>query len=142
MVNSLPEREHHWVQVINPSYNIAPILDRFKGVNHPRYGKTVSQEVRNKISATLTGRKFTPEHIKNIVQGSRRKVVYCYDAVTYEYVTKFESIRAMAKELKCTNLILQRKIDTSKIQHCIYKGNSCSWLLCTKSSPYAPLNDL
>lgn len=62
---NISEREHYWVSVIKPSYNQASIIDSFVGKNHPRYGKTVSAEVRNKISATLTGRKLSSEHVKN-----------------------------------------------------------------------------
>ena len=36
---------------------------RNKGVNNPNYGKTRSEETKNKISEALKGRKMTPEHI-------------------------------------------------------------------------------
>lgn len=67
---------------MNPSYNIAVILDPFVGNNHPRFGKVVSPELREKISKTLTGRSLTQEHIENIRKSSHKKPVYCYDSVS------------------------------------------------------------
>jgi hypothetical protein len=54
-----------------PSYNIAAILDTFVGENHPRFGKSVSQEVKDKISKSLTGRKLSEEAIEHHRKGGR-----------------------------------------------------------------------
>lgn len=61
--HSKSQAKNYWVSIVNPSYNLAAILDTFVGTNHPRYGKVVSQEVRSKIRSTLTGRKLTAEGI-------------------------------------------------------------------------------
>ena len=44
---------------------------RNEGVNNPNYGKTMSEETKNKISESLKGRKMTPEHIAK----TRRNVI-------------------------------------------------------------------
>jgi hypothetical protein len=44
---------------------------RNNGVNNPNYGKTMSEETKNKISESLKGRKMTPEHIAK----TRRNVI-------------------------------------------------------------------
>ena len=80
--------------MVKPSYNIAAVLDPFVGKNHPRFGKSVSQEIRDKISNTLKGRVLSQEAIENHRKGSHKKPIYCYDFVTKEFVVSFESIRA------------------------------------------------
>lgn len=89
-VKNLPSYEHKWERLVKPSYNIAAIIDTFVGENHPRYGKTVSQHVRDKISATLKGRTLSESHRQHIIQGVPKKPVYCYDAYTHEFVVKFD----------------------------------------------------
>jgi hypothetical protein len=78
---------------LKPSYNVAQILDPFVGVNHPRAGKTVSQEVRNKISTTLSGRVLTTVHKVNISLAQKRQAIYCYNYHSGNFVTSFVSIR-------------------------------------------------
>jgi len=104
----------------------------FVGKNHPRFGKTVPQEVRDKISATLTGRKLSAEHVQNIVASSHKKEVYCYDANTKEFIVKFDGLRIMSREIQLSTIVLSRKIDTAKIQHAVYKGQKVTWLLRSK----------
>ncbi len=53
---ALAERENHWYDIIKPSYNIQTILQPFSGSNHYRFGKSVPDTVRSKISNTLKGR--------------------------------------------------------------------------------------
>ena len=52
-IEQLRIKEDKWRNLINPSYNVQSILNPFLGKNHYRYGKTVSQETRQKISNTL-----------------------------------------------------------------------------------------
>lgn len=44
---------------LNPNF-------KMKGEKHWRYGKSRSEETKNKISKSLTGRKFTEEHISKL----------------------------------------------------------------------------
>ena len=74
------EREDYFVKLINPSYNVAAVIDPFKGKNHPRFGKTVSIDIKNKISKTLTGRVRSDDIIENHRKGAHRlkKIVKCF----------------------------------------------------------------
>jgi hypothetical protein len=54
--SDLALRVEYWVNVINPSYNTQAIILPFTGENHHRFGKTMPQEVKDKISRTLKGR--------------------------------------------------------------------------------------
>lgn len=52
-IEQLRIKEDKWRNLINPSYTYRVyILNPFLGKNHYRYGKTVSQETRQKISNT------------------------------------------------------------------------------------------
>lgn len=53
--------------------------------------------MRDKISASLKGRKLSSQTKLNIAKGSKKKVVYCYDFDTKLYVTEFESLREMSR---------------------------------------------
>lgn len=129
--------EHSWVSKIKPSYNIAAILDPFVGTNHPRYGKSVSKEIREKISNTLKGRKLSVQHVSNIMSSSKKTTVYCYDFYKKSYITQFSSIRAMCRDLNLSSTVLiQRKLNNNKAFSCIYKDKNHCWLLCT-----TPLSD-
>lgn len=65
--------EDKWVKEIKPSYNIQAILDPFKGENHYNYGKSLSEETKQKISDSLKGRGRSPEVIANHVKGANKK---------------------------------------------------------------------
>jgi hypothetical protein len=118
-------REAYFVSLVKPSYNIAAILNAFVGENHPRFGKSVSQEIKDKISKSLTGRKPSDNHRK----GANKKPVYCYDFFTKEFVIHFESIRSMSRSLE---MGLQRKMDNKKPFNCVYKGEPQKWILVHK----------
>ena len=126
------EHENNYVNLLKPSYNIAAVLDRFVGVNHPRFGKTVSQEVRDKISAKLTGRKRTLVEIESHRKGSHKKPIYCYDATTKELLFVFESERGMYRQLNIPRSSFARKIDNNKVISFFYNNVENSCLLYTK----------
>nr|BBQ09639.1 group I intronic ORF [Volvocales sp. NrCl902] len=128
-VANLPYREDYWHRLLKPSYNVAPILDQFVGQNHPHLGKPKSQEVCDKISATLTGRKLSDDHIESIRKGARKKAVFCYDFGTKQLVTIFDGIRPMSREVGQTYEAVRRKVDSHKPFSCIYNGISCTWIL-------------
>lgn len=131
-LKKLPYYEHSWVTKVKPSYNIAEILDTFVGSNHPRFGNSVSQEVREKISQTLKGQKLSEEHISNIMSASNKKSVYCYDFNSKQFITHFIGIRAMARELQISsNTQIYRKLNNNKPFKCVYKGANQILLLFT-----------
>jgi group I intron endonuclease len=138
-ISNLVPREEFWVQNVNPSYNVAAVMDRFVGANHPRFGKSVSVEVRNKISDTLTGRKLSALHRENISNGQKKKAIYCYDYDTGYFVTEFVGIRPMCRLLRLSNITLvQRKLDNNKPFVVYYKGIKCTWRLTSRKTPTSP----
>lgn len=78
-VSDIFNRENYLYKLINPSYNLQSILEPFTGSNHYRFGSTVPQHVKNKISKTLTGRVRSSAHIDNHISGAHKKSVFCYD---------------------------------------------------------------
>jgi hypothetical protein len=113
---------------LKPSYNVAQILDPFVGVNHPRAGKTVSQEVRNKISTTLSGRVLTTVHKVNISLAQKRQAIYCYNYHSGNFVTSFVSIREMCRQLSLASTVqVLRKVNNGKPFHTVYSGTSHTW---------------
>lgn len=95
----LSKRENHWYMLINPSYNLQSILQPFTGSNHYRFGSTVLEDVRLKISKTLKGRITSEEAKANHVSGARKKSVYCYDFNTNKYLMEFDGLRIAARAL-------------------------------------------
>ena len=85
----LSQRENYWHNLINPSYNIAAILNPFTGVNHYRFGKNLSDSVKFKISNSLKGRKKYEIEKTNHVLGARKKKVYCLDWETKAFLMEF-----------------------------------------------------
>lgn len=132
----LLEREDYYVTVIKPSYNIAAVLDRFVGKNHPRYGKIVSQETRAKIRKQLVGRKRTMEVIENHRKGAHSKPIYLYDALTKKQLLFFESGRGMYRALNLPQKSFARRIDKHKVCSFTYNNIQYNVLLYTK-----PLGD-
>jgi hypothetical protein len=121
-------REDFWAKNLKPSYNVAQILDPFVGVNHPRAGKTVSQEVRNKISTTLSGRVLTTVHKVNISLAQKRQAIYCYNYHSGNFVTSFVSIREMCRQLSLASTVqVLRKVNNGKPFHTVYNGTSHTW---------------
>jgi hypothetical protein len=83
--------------------------------------------VRAKISATLTGRTLPTKHVANIQAGSKKKIVYCYDHCTREYVTEFNGLREMTRQLDlCGDVMIRRKIKSGDPLVGTYKGSSYS----------------
>jgi hypothetical protein len=127
-------REDYFVKLVKPSYNIAAVLNPFVGENHPRFGKEVLPEQRAKTSQTLKGRVRTQEVIENHRKGAQalKKIIYCYDFHTKEFVVDFESIRGMSRVLDVHQLSIQRKVDNNKPFNCFYLGNPQTWILSSK----------
>jgi hypothetical protein len=138
--DQLALREDYWVKKVNPSYNLAVILDTFVGENHPRFGMSVLQEVREKISATLTAtlanKVFLQEETQNRRDGAPKKPVYCFNSETKVLEATFPGRRPMARELDINRNIVQSKVDTQSILICEYLGISRSWIL--RSTPIPP----
>lgn len=124
----LAQKEYDWFKKINPSYNIQDILI-------PTYNKytnwsIISQETKNKISKTLTGRKLTHNTISNLSKGAHKTPVYCYDFMIRNFVTEFEGLRIMARELGLSGTILMsRKIQSGKPFNTVFKNRSVSWFV-------------
>lgn len=95
-VDNLRQRENYWFNITKSSYNIAIILNPFVGENHPRFGKSVPQETRDKISNTLKGRVTSDIERQNHSLGARRKPIYCYDYFTLEKHPLFEEALKLA----------------------------------------------
>ncbi len=98
-ITALANREYYWYNIVQPSYNIAPILQTPKaskgGLRGPvdnykrRESRAITQDVRDKIRNTLTGRKRTALEIENHIKGAKnKKPIYCYDFHTKELLFK------------------------------------------------------
>lgn len=80
---------------------------------------------------------MTAEHIQNIMQSSKRKPVYCYDYHTNVYVTQFDSIRLMSRELGvspgkgASAALIRRRLASNQPFNCVLNGVSCTLLLST-----------
>ena len=72
----LRDRENYWYCLIKPSYNIQSILQPFSGKNHYRFGKTVPNYVKLKISNTLKGRIISEEVRVNHIAGSKKNKLF------------------------------------------------------------------
>lgn len=111
----LRERENYWYSIIKPSYNIQSILQPFSGTNHYRFGKTVPEDVKLKISNTLKGRIVSEEVRANHIAGSKKKTVYCYDLETGKYLMEFTGIRIAARALNLKDsFIIRYRMDKNK----------------------------
>lgn len=125
----IASRENYWFKKLNPSYNLASILDTFKGENHPRYGREVSLETRNKISEKLLGRKLSRNEIDNHILGARKKPVYCYDLEKKNLIMTFAGQRIMARELGVSLFTIQSYLNQDRPFHCQYQEQKYSWYL-------------
>jgi GIY-YIG catalytic domain len=135
-IQTLPSREQHWVVEVNPSYNLASVTRGYIGENHPNYGKPLPQEVRQKISKTMTGRKLPKHHRDNISAGHPKKEIFCYDFNTGAFVTKFDGIRIMQRALNLSgHTVIRRKVDNDKPFTCVYKGVDTTWRIYSKPKP-------
>lgn len=107
-------RENYWHSLINPSYNIQTILNPFTGVNHYRYGKTVSYSIKSKISKTLKGRVQTDTEKTNHILGAHKKKIYCYDWETKILLMEFEGLRIMERIVNRNHSYIRTKLDKNK----------------------------
>lgn len=56
----LRDKENYWYNAINSSYNIQSILQPFSGKNHYRFGTSLTEKLKLKISNTLKGHIVSP----------------------------------------------------------------------------------
>jgi hypothetical protein len=99
LFEDLMNKEDYWYRLILPSYNIQSILQPFKGKNHYRFGKKVSDEVRKKISNSLKGRKQTEKEKINHINAANKKQVFCYNYITNNFLFEFKGLRIAARVL-------------------------------------------
>uniref|UniRef100_A0A896Z1S3 GIY-YIG endonuclease n=1 Tax=Coniophora olivacea TaxID=85977 RepID=A0A896Z1S3_9AGAM len=112
---SLSERENYWYKLIMPSYNIQSILQPFTGKNHYRYGKTVPDEVKTKISKTLKGRKMSEEQKQIRVAGSRKKPIYCYEFETGRILVEYAGLRIATRALNLKDsMSIRQRLNKNK----------------------------
>jgi hypothetical protein len=83
---------------ISPS-DEGSILQPFTDSNHYRFGKTVSEDIKLKISNKLKNRILSEEVKINHMIGAIKKSVYCYDFNTGKYLIEFDGIRLAARAL-------------------------------------------
>jgi len=157
--NNLRQRENHWVNsIINPSYNIADILDSFKvkeycpddsktefsssdqQIIHSRKGAIVSNETRKKTSLSVKAyfESLTPQEKDHLSSVQKRISIYCYDYYTGEYLFMFKGKQIMARALAPEGpsiSTITRRLDTHKPFVCNYKGCRYTLLLCSKPKP-------
>lgn len=108
------------------------ILDPFKGKNHYRYGKKLSEEVKLKIIQTLKN-KIVSEETKKIIFLDLKKKVYCYDALTKKFIISYDGIRIMQREFNLKSISsIQRKIDQNNIFSFIRDNQKRNWILISK----------
>lgn len=112
-------RENYWHSLINPSYNIQTILNPFTGVNHYRYGKTVSDSIKIKISKTLKGRIQTDTEKQIIFQVLKKKIFYCYAWETNILLMEFEGLRIMERIVNRNQGMAILELSWIKINHFI-----------------------
>jgi len=111
----LSDRENFWYNLLKPSYNIQSILQPFTGINHYRFGKTVPDSVKLKISNKLKNRILSEEVKLNHIIGARKKAVYCYDFETGKYLMKFDGIRLATRALNLKDsFYIRYRIDKIK----------------------------
>lgn len=123
-------REDFWYQLIKPSYNLQKIIQPFKGENHYRFGKTVSQETKDKISQSLKNRIVSEEERINHSLGAKKRKVHRRGPRTIELVVIFDGIRGMVRELQLSNnSLIYARLDKNKPLTCNYLGVERSWLL-------------
>jgi group I intron endonuclease len=112
--NYLMERENYWYEIIMPSYNLQSIILPFTGANHYRFGKFLSQNIKSKISKTLTGRILSEKVKINHSIGAIKKKVFCFDWNTGEYLMEFAGIRIMERAVGKNNSYIRHKLDKNK----------------------------
>jgi hypothetical protein len=116
---NLSQRENHWYELINPSYNIQSILQPFTGQNHYRFGTKLSEAVKQKISKTLKGRvKSEADRLKHVTF-AKKKPVYCYDFENGKFLMEFSGMRIMGRILgKNSSNYIKYYLDKHKPLNC------------------------
>ena len=125
-------REDYWEQQIKPSYNKQNIQFPFTGENHYRFGQSLSQDVKDKISKTLTGRVQSDQERLNKSLAARKIKVYCYDYDTKTFITSFPGIRIMEREVKKSATWIRFCLNTDNPFNCIYQGISVKWIISSR----------
>jgi GIY-YIG catalytic domain len=121
----LRDRENYWYELINPSYNLQSIFLPFTGSNHYRFGKTVSEEIKKKISKTLKGRIKNLEEKESHIKGARKISVYCYDFETKKFLMEFDGLRIAARALNLKDsFYIRYRLDKDKPLK-VKIGNNC-----------------
>ena len=132
----LRDKENYWYNLIAPSYNIQAILQPFTGTNHYRFGSTLPEEIKLKISNTLKGRVVSEEVKANHIAGAKKKSVYCYDFETGKYFMEFSGLRIMARALNLNNAqLIRRRLDKNKPSNVKIDGIDCKLNLKSKPLP-------
>jgi hypothetical protein len=114
--HGLSLKENYWYEQIKPSYNIQKILQPRSLANaHYRFGKYLSQEIKDKISNTLKNKIVSESARINHSLGARKRKVYCYDVKNNEFVISFTGIRVMVRELNLSNnSLIYARLDKKK----------------------------
>jgi len=112
---NLSERENYWYDIIKPSYNIQTILQPFSGSNHYRFGKSVPDTVKLKISNTLKGRIVSEKIRSNHILGAKKKAVYCYEFETGKFLMMYSGLRIAARALNLKDsFTIRYRLDKNK----------------------------
>jgi group I intron endonuclease len=134
----LDEREAFWIRNIPNLKNLRPggssyeghskeIRERISksGENHPNYGKSLSEEVRRKISKTLTGRPPHENTIKGLTKSAQaqgaRFLIFPPEGEPFEIFNMSKFCRA--NNLSCGHMIA---VSQGKRNH--HKGYRCQKL--------------
>ncbi len=65
--NQLLQREQHYLDTLQPAYNMSPMAGSCRGVKH-------TEAMRSANSERLLGRKLTPEHCRNISRSLKGRI--------------------------------------------------------------------
>ena len=104
----------------------------FSEYNHYRFGKSLSAEVKSKISKSLLGRTLSEEVKLNHSLGARKKKVFCFDWEIDSFLMEFSGIRVMARAIGIRHEYIRAKIDKEKPLVCQY--NNTEYKMRLKSS--------
>ena len=161
-LDKLDEREQFYLDTLQPfgdnGYNICQEAsttrgrkrpsEELKGISEYRktrvgelnsfYGKTHTEEVKQKIRESQLGRKLSEQHIEKI----KEKTIRCVkqvDIVTKEVIAEYESIKEAENKtgIKSSNISkVANKIKNIKEGDIItYSAGGCLWIFCDSIIP-------